>query len=89
MSNSILNVEAVFDDKDSNEWILVCPHCGEVRGIEKEGSLSNLQGEQYQDNLCDGWYEISNNATASIKTVEELHKLSDDKIAEINQQQLK
>lgn len=84
MSNKILSVEAVFDDKGLSEWLVVCPHCGHIRGIEKEGSLSNLQGEQYQDNLCDGWYEISNNATVSIKTVEQLHKLSDDKVAELN-----
>lgn len=77
MSNQILSVEAVFDDKQSNEWLFVCPHCGAVRGAEKEGSLSNLRGEQYQDNLCGNWFEISHSATVSISTVEQLHGLSD------------
>lgn len=78
MSKKILSVEAVFDDSDANEWLIVCPHCGNVRGIDKEGSLSNLRGAQYEDNLCYGMYELSESVEASIKTVEQLHKLSDN-----------
>ena len=78
MSDQILSVESVFDNKQSNEWLFVCPHCGSVRGAEKEGSLRNLGGEQYKDNLCGNWFEISFSATVSIGTVQQLHKLSDD-----------
>ncbi len=82
MSNLILAVSSVYDAGD--EWLFPCPHCGHVRGVLKEDSLSNLMGEQYQDNLCGNWQEISNTCTVSIRTVEELHELSDAKILAIS-----
>lgn len=58
-SNEIKPVVKFF--KDSDEFLLKCPHCDSIRGISDEfGSIKKLSGEQYQDNLCNGWYEISN-----------------------------
>jgi hypothetical protein len=65
-------ITKVFNDKHENEFLFKCPHCDNVRGIEKEDSLRNLGGEQYQDNLCDGWYEISRKATF-VETVKDLN----------------
>lgn len=70
-SLEILTVSKVFDDKQANEFLVKCPHCENVRGVEKEASLHGLGGEQYQDNLCDGWYEISPEA----KIVDSVEKL--------------
>jgi hypothetical protein len=61
-SNEIKPVVKFF--KDSGEFLLKCPHCDSIRGISDEfGSIKKLSGEQYQDNLCDGWYYVSNNPT--------------------------
>lgn len=62
-SLEIRPITKVFDDKQAHEFLLVCPHCDAIRGIEKEGRLRELAGEQYQDNLCGGWYEISPTAS--------------------------
>jgi len=70
-SLEILPVNKVFNDEQQNEFLVKCPHCKNIRGIDKEGSLRNLGGEQYQDNLCDGWYELSPNAKI-VNTIEEL-----------------
>lgn len=57
-SLDILPVTLLFAEGD--ELLLKCPHCGSTRGIENDfNGLNNVKGEQYQDNLCDGWYEIS------------------------------
>lgn len=78
MSDLILAVSSVYDDGD--EWLFPCPHCGKVRGVTKGDSLSTLMGEQYRDNLCGNWHEISNTCTVGIRTVDELHALSDAKV---------
>jgi len=78
MSDEILPVDDFFNDHQANEYLLVCPHCGQIRGIDRYASLEEFKGEQFQDNLCGGWWEISRNAIFSIKTVEQLHKLSDE-----------
>ncbi|MCP4528608.1 MAG: hypothetical protein GY833_22240 [Aestuariibacter sp.] len=83
MSNEIRPVDAVFDD--GAEWLLACPHCGKIRGIDKEGSLSNLRGEMYQDNLCSGWYELSQDCRASIKTVDQLYAIGEAKERELEE----
>ncbi|MFS1427356.1 hypothetical protein LMH73_009365 [Vibrio splendidus] len=60
-SKAILPVTVLFSD--GNEFILKCPHCGSNRGIENEtGSLDYVKGEQYQDNMCKGWFEVSQDA---------------------------
>ena len=51
------------------ELLLKCPHCESIRGVEDEGD--EVHGAQYQDNLCDGWYEISFNPKM-VKKVEDL-----------------
>jgi hypothetical protein len=69
-SLEILPVDKVF--KDSGEYLLTCPHCSRLRGIDDEGgSIHRLKGEQYQDNLCDGWYSIAD----SVKVVGEVEEL--------------
>jgi hypothetical protein len=70
-SQEIRPVQELFDDKQSNEFLFKCPHCNRIRGINKEASLRDLKGEQYQDNLCDGWMEISPEAVL-IHDVEKL-----------------
>ena len=80
MSATVLLVSFVFDDGD--EWLYPCPHCGKIRGVEKEGALANLRGEQYQDNLCGNWHELSADCSIGIKTVHELNELSEAKVSE-------
>jgi hypothetical protein len=47
---------------ESNEFLFTCPHCKSIRGIDNElGVIEKLAGEQYQDNLCDGWFEVDQN----------------------------
>jgi hypothetical protein len=70
-SLEILPVSKVFDDHDDHEYLVKCPHCERIRGVEKEASLSAHFGEQYQDNLCDGWFEIAEGATL-VRDVEDL-----------------
>ena len=70
-SQEILLITKVFDDKQENEYLLKCPHCGTIRGADKEGSLQDLGGAQYQDNICNGWYEISPDAV-TVNDIEEL-----------------
>ena len=70
-SLEILSVDKVYDEKREREFLLKCPHCGHVRGIDKEDTLKGLGGEQYQDNLCNGWYEISRDAKL-VTNIEEL-----------------
>ncbi len=67
----ILPITNVFDDKEGNEFLVKCPHCDRVRGIEKDLRLSELGGEQYQDNLCHGWFEIAADATL-VRDIENL-----------------
>lgn len=58
--------------KDGDEFLHKCPHCSRIRGIENEfGTIEALTGEQYQDNLCDGLYEISRDAVM-VNAVEDL-----------------
>lgn len=48
--------------KEGGEFLLKCPHCKAIRGINNEfGSINKLSGEQYQDNLCNGWFEVNRN----------------------------
>ena len=58
--------------RDDGEFLLKCPHCGRIRGINDDfEDGEEVYGEQYQDNLCDGWYEISHNAVM-VNDVEDL-----------------
>lgn len=58
IKDEILMVEKFFKEKD--EYALCCPHCKVTRRISSEDKeLEELSGEQYQDNLCKGWFEIS------------------------------
>ncbi|PSV00486.1 hypothetical protein [Photobacterium kishitanii] len=60
-SKYILPVTVLIRDKD--EFLLKCPHCGRIRGIPHEtGSLHDVVGESYEDNLCSGSFEISYDA---------------------------
>lgn len=70
-SRSILPVTAVY--RDGNEFLLTCPHCGHRRGIEASEGLIDVVGEQFQDNLCDGWFEITDevNVVADIDVLDE------------------
>lgn len=52
-SESILPVKKVM--REDGELLLKCPHCGEIRGVWDDGDAI---GGMYQDNLCDGHYEI-------------------------------
>ena len=64
-SKEILIVTKAVNYKQENEFLVKCPHCNNIRGIDKadgSDSLRWLGGEQFQDNLCDGWYEISREA---------------------------
>lgn len=59
-SDEILMVRKFFAEND--EFLLKCPHCGRIRGIENEtGDLDDLIGAQYEDNLCGGTYEVDDN----------------------------
>lgn len=51
--NEILPVTKFSDDRDS--WVVVCPHCKRVLGLEK----GPIRGEQYRDRVCGGWLEVS------------------------------
>lgn len=60
-SDAILPVNKLF--WVSGEYYLKCPHCGRIRGVNDEtGRFGDMLGGQYQDNLCDGHYEISMDA---------------------------
>lgn len=52
-SKYILPVKKVM--REDGELLLKCPHCGEIRGVYDD---EDAIGSQYQDNLCDGHYEI-------------------------------
>ena len=41
--------------REDGELLLKCPHCGEIRGVYDD---EDAIGGMYQDNLCDGHYEI-------------------------------
>lgn len=69
-SDEILPVSRIMIDGE--EVLLKCPHCGRIRSIDNEtGNVEDLEGEQYQDNLCDGWFTIAESRTF-IRDVEEL-----------------
>jgi hypothetical protein len=56
MLDEILPVGMFSDDGDS--WVVFCPHCGRVMGLEK----GPVRGEQYQDGVCGGWLEVTHDA---------------------------
>lgn len=59
-SDEILLARQVSRDTD-REYILRCPHCHQVIGIEGD-DLDEIRGEQHQHKRCGGWLEVANNA---------------------------
>ena len=57
-TDEILDVHHVSNDSDS--YIVRCPHCKNVIGVEGE-DLSEIRGEQYTCR-CGGWLQIADNA---------------------------
>lgn len=47
--------------KDGGDYVVTCPHCRRIMGIEGD-DLSEIRGEQYQDKVCGGWLEVSQDA---------------------------
>ena len=50
--------------RDGGDYVVKCPHCGWVIGVEGD-DLSDIQGGQYQhknNGRCNGWFEITRNA---------------------------
>lgn len=58
MSDEILTVRTV--SKDGGDYIVRCPHCKEIIGIQGD-DMSEIRGEQYQCR-CGGWLEVGRNA---------------------------
>lgn len=54
-SDEIRTVHRV--SKDGGDYVVRCPHCGQVVGIEGD-DLSEIQGEQYQHRACGGWLMV-------------------------------
>lgn len=59
MTDEILTVNRV--SKDGGEYIVKCPHCDRIIGIEGD-DLSEIRGEQYHHRKCDGWLQVGFNA---------------------------
>lgn len=69
----ILDVKRV--SRDDGEYIVKCPHCKQIIGIEGD-DLSEIRGEQYQHKRreiprfdgsvrvlgCDGWMQVHSDA---------------------------
>lgn len=58
-TDEILEVERI--SREDGDYIVRCPHCGRVMGIEGD-DISEMGGEQYQDRICGGWMEVSHDA---------------------------
>lgn len=60
-----MNIESASDEvkvvrrvsKDGGDYVVRCPHCRAVIGVEGE-DLSEIQGEQYQHRACGGWLMV-------------------------------
>lgn len=59
VENEIKNVVRV--SRECGEYIVKCPHCGRIIGIEGE-DMSEIRGEQYQHRACGGWMQIDRDA---------------------------
>lgn len=47
--------------KDWGDYIVKCPHCGQIIGIEGE-DISDVRGEQYKHFTCGGWLQVDHGA---------------------------
>jgi len=47
--------------KDGDAYVVKCPHCGAILGVEGEDS-SEVRGSQYQHKFCGGWFQVNYNA---------------------------
>lgn len=64
ISSNVLPVTVVY--KDGTKYLLTCPHCGCRRGVDAAEGLVGVVGEQYQDNICGGWFEIVNEVREAV-----------------------
>lgn len=55
VSDEIKTVHRV--SKDGGDYVVRCPHCDQVLGIEGD-DLSEIQGEQYRHPACGGWLMV-------------------------------
>lgn len=58
-TDEILEVSRV--SREQGEYIVKCPHCGAVIGLEGD-DLSEMRGEQYHHKLCGGWLMVGYDA---------------------------
>lgn len=45
--------------REDGDWVARCPHCLRIVGMDGE---ETIRGEQFQDRLCGGWFEVSSDA---------------------------
>ncbi|QGZ42680.1 hypothetical protein [Pseudoduganella flava] len=57
-TDEILVVECFA--REDGDWIARCPHCLRVVGMNGE---EPVRGEQFQDRVCGGWFEVSSDAS--------------------------
>lgn len=58
-SDEILPLTKFYRDRRAGEILYKCPHCGNIRGMDIEYEHDDFVGSQFQDNLCDGHSEVS------------------------------
>jgi len=44
--------------KDGDSYVVKCPHCGHIIGVEGEDS-TEVRGSQYQHKRCGGWFQVN------------------------------
>ena len=52
-----------FSRDTDGEWIIKCGHCKRIMGVEAGDDDGTPRGEQYQDRQCNGWTEVSAEAS--------------------------
>jgi hypothetical protein len=57
-TDEILVVKEYHRESNSNDIYVYCPHCD--RPLELEAG--DFKGEQFQDRVCGGWFEVSHHA---------------------------
>jgi hypothetical protein len=45
--------------REGGDWIARCPHCLRIVCMDGEEAV---RGEQFQDRVCGGWFEVSSDA---------------------------
>lgn len=68
----ILSVGAFYNSHQTNEYLFICPHCSRINGLSRYASLHEFVGEMFKDELCGGWWVVSEVAAPSIESIGQL-----------------